>query len=283
MVSFRYKFGSYNANTEVDYRIDGVSVSGYVSNDYGQLENMRAHDGRFPQYDNEIAMPKLLADRLGKGIGDSVSVKANGVTLDCIVTGFFSATSNSGKVGALTLDGYNRHDPNYKRLSIFVYLNEDESIEAFIKTLERQYGVLNIYHNDESDRFAAAKARAEEKITNYMEYYGIDSVEYAVMYNNEIILNGSSSAYQIEQIINGVDYMKTQLGTYSSAMSAVMRVVSVISLIIIALIITMSVRQIIIKRRRELGILKAAGFTSRELALQMAISFLPCAAVGIGE
>jgi putative ABC transport system permease protein len=263
------------------FQVDGTDVMGFCSNDFTRMETMLAYEGRFPVYDNEVAFPGLLAERLGKTIGDRVKVKANGVSQEFVICGYFSSAAYNGQLGALSLGGYQRFDPNYRRSTIQVYLNEGVTFGEFEALLMQNYGFVNIYRQEENDRYAAAKARAEEKIANYLQYYGIDSVEYAVIYNGEIILSGSSAVYQIEKISDYKEWVRTQIGVYADVVSLLTQVVSIISLGIIALILSMTVRQIVQKRRRELGIMKSGGYTTKQLARQLAISFLPFSLLGV--
>jgi putative ABC transport system permease protein len=266
----------------VTLEVDGViTMMNSISSDYDPLENMKAFEGRMPKYDNEIAIPKIFADSLGKVIGDGVTVKAKGVSQEYMITGYFSTVINGGNTSAITLDGYRRLDPNYDRNNICIYLNEGADIESFIDTLTEKYGVINVYKVDENNNFAAAKARAEEKISYYLDLYDIDSVEYAVIYKGEIVLSGSSGGYQIEKIINWREYVVTVLGTYSDITAIMTQVATIASLIVISLILFMTTRVIITKRRREFGIMKATGYTSKQIIRQLAISFMPVAAVGV--
>ena len=262
-------------------RVDGYSVMGYMSNDFGKMEILATSDGRLPKYDNEAAIPKLFADTLGKKIGDSVLIKANGVTQDFIITGFFSTFSNYGQVTSITLDGFKRLDPNARRSNIKIYLDNDVDYNAFLEKLKSTYGVLNVFRQKESDEFTMAKARAEEKISTYLERYAVDSVEYAVLYNGEIILRGSSSEYQIKTITNDRELLSAQIGNYAAIISSITRLISLVSLVILSLILYMTVRSIVAKRRRELGILKSNGFTTKQLARQLAISFMPLTGAGV--
>ena len=266
---------------DVLFEVDGIRTMGFVSDDYTQMEIMHTHQGRFPKYDNEIAIPKVFAIQLGKEIGDSVKVKAEGVSQEFIITGVFSTTNNGGKMGAVTLEGYRRLDPNYKRNSIFIYLHEGIAVVDFIEKLKQDFGVLNIYKQDEDSRFSTAKARAEEKISAYLEQYDIDSVEYSVIYNGEIIISGSSTEYQIEKITDMKELGDAQLSIYSGTMSLVTQVITVVSLVIVLLILSMTVKSIVAKRHRELGTLKASGYTTKQLARQLAISFMPMTAIGV--
>lgn len=265
----------------VSVRIEGEDIAGFISNDYSPMETMSAHEGRFPLWDNEIAMPERLAKSFHKAIGDTVKVKANGVTQEFIISGFYSTTNNGGAVCALTLDGYQRLNSNQKRVGINVYLNDDVTVEDFSKILEERFGVINVYQVDENDKYAAAKARAEEKISTYLQQYNINSVEYAAIFNGEIILSGSSDRYQIEKITNYRELIKAQTGIFASSISLMTQLIAVISLVIISIILFMTIKSIIAKRRQELGTLKAGGFTTKELALQLSLSFIPAAALGV--
>ena len=262
----------------ITVKIDGNISFGYISNDYGKMEIMNVIDGRLPKYENEVALSKSGARLLEKQLGDSVMVKYNGVSLEYIITGFFSTMSSNIMI---TLEGFKRLDHNFKRSNIKIYLNDGEDYKAFNEKIKNLYGVLNVYRQEKSGKHTMAKMKAEEKISTYLERYAIDSVEYAVIYNDEIILSGSSNAYQIKTITNDRELLNSQMGYYSSLTSTVMRLITLVSLVIVSLILYMTVRSIVAKRRREMGILKANGFTSRQLARQLALSFLPAAGTGV--
>jgi len=263
-------------------KLDGIEApASYISDDYSRYETLLALEGRMPVYDNEVATTKVFAGMLGKKIGDSVRVKANGVSQEYIITGYFSVLTNGGRVAAISLDGYLRLNPNYKRSGVNVYLNDGVTFDEFSETLKQRFGVLNVYREQEDSKFAAAKARAEERISFYLERYNIDSVEYAVIYDGDIILSGSSDAYQIERITDYGEFMRAAIGTYAGPIPIITEMIIAVSLIIVSLILSMTVRSVIAKRRRELGTLKSLGYTTKQLARQMAISFLPMTAVGV--
>jgi putative ABC transport system permease protein len=266
----------------VGLKIDGYDAFGTASDDYGRYETFFPTKGRMPIYDNEAAIPGRFARQLGKVIGDGVRITVNGVSQDYIITGHFStAMSDGGRAAAITLDGFKRLDPHYMRGSISIYLNDGVTQLEFSEKLKQQFGVLNVIRNEGDGRFAAARARAEEKISAYMEHYNIDSGAYSVIYNGEIILSRSSDAYQIEKIEDFNEFVKSNIGVFGDIIGSITIVVVVVSFVISSLILSMTIRSIITKRRRELGILKSNGFTTKQLARQMAISFMPMTAIGI--
>ena len=187
-------------------------------------------------------------------------------------------------MGCITLDGYQRLVPDYQRKTINVYLNDGEQTKDFIHEVENTFGVVNVKKESEStlqDKYAVAKAKAEEKISAYLSRYGVDSVQYAVILDGEIILSGSSSAYKIERIIDYYEEIDAMLGPFISGFSLLMQAMSVAAVFVIGLILFMIIKSIIAKRRIEFGILKANGYTTVELMLQLAISFVPVAICGV--
>ncbi|MCL2125750.1 MAG: ABC transporter permease [Oscillospiraceae bacterium] len=209
------------------FRMDDVRVTGFLSDDYSLMETMLPHDGRAPKYDNEVAMPKLLASRLGKTLGDTVSIKANGQELGFIICGYYSCANNGGEMGLLTLEGYKRLDPEYRRNNIHVYLHKDAEYEAF------------------ADKIRAAYGDDILKVTDFLAW------------------------------------AEANISVYGDIVKLLTQVISLISLLIIALIIIMTARQIVSKRRRDLGIMKAGGYTTAQLTKQLVISFLPGSLIGI--
>lgn len=66
-----------------------MSLNGgdYMCAVYKNPDAMVMEEGRYPQYDNEIAVTGILADELGLKTGDKVTVSNKGYTVECIITG----------------------------------------------------------------------------------------------------------------------------------------------------------------------------------------------------
>jgi len=259
--------------------IEDIPVGCNISDDFSVFKNLKAVRGRMPECDNEIALPMNLAARINKKIDDKAVITLNGIKREYIITGFFPSIINSGELTAMTFDGMRVLNPNYERTNISIYLNNNEDNEKFIEKLKQQYGVLNVHKQEENEKFAAAKLRAEEKIAFYLERYDVDSVEYAVILNDEIIISGSSSAYQIEKITDWQEFIDTAVSPFANMVAMLTQIIAVVSLIIISLILFMVMKVIVHKRRRELGIMKSSGYTSKQLIRQLSISFMPVAVI----
>lgn len=263
----------------VAFNMDGNKIIlAFTSDDYSRMETVQTFEGSMPQLENEVAIPKVFAQNLGKGIGDLVLIEYGGVEQEYLVSGFFSTTNTNG--AALTVDGFRRINPAYECATINIYLNDGVTVEQFSAKLKECFGVVNVPLTGTDGEHATAKARAEEKISAYMEQYGIDSVEYAVIYNGEIIIKGGSAAYQIEKITDWKAYVNASISSISSGVTVLMIFVFVVGLLMISIILFMTTKSILFKRRAELGIMKAGGYQTKELVAQMALSFLPAALAG---
>lgn len=79
--------------TEIDkkYNLNHMYMSlcggDYMCVVYKNPDTMIMQEGRYPQYDNEIAVTEILADELGLKTGDKVIVSNQGFTVECIITG----------------------------------------------------------------------------------------------------------------------------------------------------------------------------------------------------
>ncbi len=136
-----------------------------------------------------------------------------------------------------------------------------DGIQALNPNYERSQ--IGIYLNKDEN--------IEDFIEKLEQQFGVVNVEYA----------GDSSSYQIEKITNMKEYVESNLGTYESIVSALVVVVGGVSLVIISVILSMTIKTIVTKRRKEFGILKAGGYTSRQLQFQIALSFIPFTIVSV--
>ena len=64
-----------------------LNNSDYLCAVYKNPEVMIMTEGRYPQYDNEIAITDILAEELDLNIGDKVTVSNSSFTSECIITG----------------------------------------------------------------------------------------------------------------------------------------------------------------------------------------------------
>lgn len=76
------------------FSIDGNRIQTNISSDSLQFKNVIY--GRTCKYDNEILVTQLLADELGKNIGDKVTVKFNDTSKEFIISGIIQSANDAG-------------------------------------------------------------------------------------------------------------------------------------------------------------------------------------------
>lgn len=199
----------------------GANFVATLSDDFSQANNQSVvFKGRFPKYDNEIAIAAKYAKEKGFSIGNEIEITANGKTEKYLISGFTQITNNLGRDCLLTRQGYERMGA-LSNVSYYINLAEGTDIDAF-------------------------NAEIEEMFADHV---------FAVI--------------NIDKTIQGAG------GVYVSLMTIIVVAILVLSAIIIAFVLYLLVRTMLNNKKRDYGILKSLGFTTKQLILQTAMSFMP--------
>ncbi|MCO5309494.1 MAG: ABC transporter permease [Austwickia sp.] len=109
----------------------GVQLIVAVTDDFARQDYSAVYSGREPRHDNEIAIGGRLADRIGRGIGDTISIEVGGAKQDYVVTGLLSTVMYMGMKADLTTAGYRRLIPAYQPNYLNVYLAPGTTVAQF--------------------------------------------------------------------------------------------------------------------------------------------------------
>ena len=211
-----YLYTSFNVSHK-----GGAELMATMCDDFSKVKNRSVvFKGRFPEYDNEIAIAAKYAEEKGFGVGDEIDITANGREEKYIISGFTQITNNLGRDCLLTREGYEKLG-ELSNLSFYINLAEGTDIDSF---------------NDE-----------------YSGLFG----------------DGVNAVINIEDTIQGAG------GVYVTLMTVIVIAILVMSVIIIAFVLYLLVRTMLNNKKRDYGILKSLGFTTRQLILQTALSFMP--------
>ena len=120
------------------------NVSGRVTvyDDYEKLEKIGLYKGRYPFYDNEIAISVNLSKSLKKGIGDVISIRNDyqeqAPEEEYVVTGLTQGSYTGGLDIFFTYDGILKIEPDASWESMYLYLKNDRDIEVAISKIQSQ-------------------------------------------------------------------------------------------------------------------------------------------------
>ncbi|MDE6373571.1 MAG: ABC transporter permease, partial [Clostridia bacterium] len=211
-----YLYNSLNVS-----HVGGAELMATLSDDFSKVNNQSVvFKGRFPKYDNEIAIAAKYAKEKGYSIGNEIEITANGKTEKYLISGFTQITNNLGRDCLLTRRGYERLG-ELANLTYYVNLADGADIDAF---------------------------------------------------NDEIIDNFTGN---VNGVINVLATVKAAGSVYVSLATIIVIAILVLSAVIIAFVLYLLVRTMLNNKKRDYGILKSLGFTTKQLIMQTALSFMP--------
>lgn len=119
---------------------DGVELFATMCDDFTQVNNQRlVYKGRFPKYDNEVAIGAKYADESHLSIGDVISLRALGKQEEYLITGLTQTSNILGKDALLTRDGYERLG-KLSMTSYYINVTEGTDIDAFHDEVKADFG-----------------------------------------------------------------------------------------------------------------------------------------------
>ena len=217
-----YLYNSLNVS-----HVGGAELMATLCDDFSKVNNQSVvFKGRFPKFDNEIAIAAKYAKEKGFAIGNEIEITANGKTEKYLISGFTQITNNLGRDCLLTRQGYERLG-ELTSVTYYIKLAEGTDIDAFNEEMKGDFeGNVNAVIN-----YSAA----------------IDAVA----------------------------------GVYVSLMTIIVSAILILSAVIIAFVLYLLVRTMLNNKKRDYGILKSLGFTTKQLILQTALSFMPAIIISI--
>lgn len=120
--------------------VGGAELYSTMSDDFTMLHNQRlVCKGRFPKYDNEVAVGAKYADENHLIIGDVISLSAQGKQEEYLITGLTQTSNNLGKDALLTRSGYERLG-KLNAISYYINVKEGIDIDAFHDEVKERFG-----------------------------------------------------------------------------------------------------------------------------------------------
>ncbi|MBP5605842.1 MAG: ABC transporter permease, partial [Ruminiclostridium sp.] len=271
--------------------IDSVPIKGsdnraavQVYEDYRDSENIYLIRGRFPEHDNEVMITVARCREEGLDIGDSIILEGNGIENKYIITGVTSSMVYNGMSIYLTTEGYLRTEFNARASGLSVYLADGVSQETFEQRLYEMYGKnakdsinAQITGDTLEERIRAA---ADQKLATLLSYYGVTNADYAVVVGDKLI-TGNSRGFLIQEVSSLMSLAKQQMGPIASVTQIAMPTLAIIIAVVVAVMLWLIVSMEVKRQRKSLGIMKALGYSSKDLKKQIALKTMPVTIVSV--
>ena len=266
-------------------RVDGQKEgTAFPYDEFTGMEYIIPMKGRYPEHDNEVMISLRRSRNYGLDIGDTIVIDHMGVKTSYIITGIIGAMSNSQMNLYMTMDGFRRANGSASPDSIEIYLEDGVNREEFEGKLISIYG----QSADAAMSGDAAggtleervQAAAAEKIAVLLSNYGITSVDYAVRVGDQLI-TGNSRQFVLKELQSFHDLVKSQLDPISDVTRLFTGVGAVAIGVVVAVILGIIASSNVKKRRKDFGIMKSLGYSSKDLMTQIAISIMPVTFVSV--
>ncbi|MBD5131194.1 MAG: ABC transporter permease [Clostridiales bacterium] len=199
----------------------GAELLTTLCDDFSRVNNPNViYKGRFPKFDNEIAVGAKYCKEHGLEVGDEIEITANGNKEKYLISGLTQVTNYLGRDGLMTRQGYERLG-NITDVTYYLNVADGTDIDEFNAEMK--------------ERFAES----------------------------------------VNTTINVEETIEAAASVYVSLMTMIVIAILVLSAIIIAFVLYLLVRTMLNNKKRDYGILKSLGFTTKQLILQTALSFMP--------
>ena len=269
----------------VSYDFKKLTVSGsddagslVIYDDFKDAKQFAPFEGRFPEHENEVAIAVKRADYEQRAIGDSLVLEHNGIKRSYIITGTVSSLYNGGSAIYMTSEAYRRIDINARPNVVNVYLKDGVDPEIYEKKLSENYGgsAKDKVNAGAEDGTLEEKisAKAEEKIATLLTQYGVTSVDYAIRIGDKLI-TGNSRNFVIKEIRSWRGMIKSQMEPIADATRAGTLGAAVLVIFIVFMILVIISASNVKRQRKNLGIMKSLGYSSKDLRRQMALKVIP--------
>ncbi len=273
---------TYNYPT---FRVDGQKEGTVFSyEEFTDMEYIIPMEGRYPEHDNEVMISLRRSRTYDLNVGDSIVIDNQGVKTSYIITGIVGAMSNNQMNLYMTLDSFQRANGSAVPDCVEIYLEDGVNREEFESKLISIYGqsVDTAMSGDNADGTLEERiqAAAAERIAVLMSTYGVTSVDYAVRVGDQLI-TGNSRQFVMKELQSYHDLVKSQLDPISNITRLFTGAGAIAIGVVVAVILGIIASSNVKKRRKDLGIMKSLGYSSKDLMTQIAISIMPVTVVSV--
>ncbi len=120
--------------------VEGNKITAKVKDDFdltGELTNL---EGRHPKHNNEAAISYLVKERIGKGVGEYISIKDKmNMTHQFIITGVFQTIDEGGALVRIPESGMKVLDPKFELNEAYIKLKDHSDVDDTINEMKANY------------------------------------------------------------------------------------------------------------------------------------------------
>ncbi|MBD3108903.1 ABC transporter permease [Bacillus sp. AGMB 02131] len=212
---------------------------------------------------------------------DSIATMVDGQNVETNITDNFNQLENN-----IVFEG---RQPKYENEISISWVVSNQINKGLGDTVEVDYGaeterflVTGISQSmSHSGQVASLTRDGMQRM--YSDYQGSTLYVYLNGISNKNFIENVQKQYG-DYIVDTIDLHETlesQITMYTTAVFAVMLMVLIITVIVVVMILYLVIKTMIIKSKKEFGVMKAIGYSTIQLMYQISISFLPVITAGV--
>lgn len=253
-----------------------------VYDDYNETEYIHTKYGRSAVFDNEIMITLKRSVNENRHVGDSIVIIGDSGEKSYIIAGIVPSMVNNRMDLYFTTEGYIRVFPNARPDTADIYLQDGTDRKEFEEKLTALYGA-NVKDTAYSGNGGGTleeriRAAADDKMATLISRYGVTDVDYAIKIGDTVI-KGNSSKFVIKELSSPAVELETTMVEIGDVTKLFCLGAVIFAGVIVAVILGIISVTTVKRQRRELGIMKSMGYTSKDLMIQIALRILPTALV----
>lgn len=226
---------------------DDVQMYCYIVGDPDMINTIRK--GRTCTYDNEVLITQYVADGFHINVGDTVTVKRNGVARKMVISGVYDSANDVGKNFAISKAAYSK------------FASEETVSES---------GVSG----------TAKSSSDEEEWSGKGICYDLDNTDECDAIIQEIDKRYGDNQGITYSIHSAKDDFEGVAGTVNIAIQGLTLLTYMLGAVFVIVTVIIVCGKVLMREQKDIGIYKALGFTSFRLRCQLAVRFIVTAVVG---
>ncbi|MCL1791540.1 MAG: FtsX-like permease family protein [Peptococcaceae bacterium] len=207
--------------------VEGQEAGAFVMEDYAKKESLQVYKGRYPKSGKEIVLAGILAEKLGKVIGDKVSVGYGQNKETFTVVGLSNGSAMGGENVSVLAQDYRQLNPHFRFQSLYVYLDKGTDAEEVISDVK-------------------------------------------ILLDKEMLLG----------VTNFDKELADNMASYQSVVAAMGIIMLATTAFVVWMVLYFIINASITRKKKELGIQKAVGYTTFQLMNQLSIGVMIPIAIG---
>lgn len=184
---------------------------------------------------------------------------------------------------------YEGRQPKFDNEISISWIVSDQINKGIGDTVEVKYGdeksdyIITGLSQAMGNGGTVASLTMEGMQTLYADYKGWVLYVYLDGIANKNFIKNLQEQYgdQIVEVLDIDENIESQTGMYTTAVFAVMVMIFIITVLVVVMILYLVIKTMIIKRKKEFGVMKAIGYSTIQLMHQISISFLPVIVTGV--